>query len=73
MRLLQARRLLKKHARHHEEWRCGGALIQLPGRDPYPRFDRRMELYLDLPPRSVDVARVARLLRLFDRLARGKR
>lgn len=71
MKLAEARRLLKKHCRHSEEWRCGGAVIRLTGWDPsYPRFDRCLDVYLDLKPYAVDVAQIARLLNHLDTLGR---
>lgn len=72
MRSLHARRLLNRHCRHHEEWRCGRATINFTGKDPYPRFDRRMEIFLDQLPAEVDVKKIARLLRLLDRLGRKR-
>lgn len=70
IRGLAARRPLKKHCRHHEKWHCGPATIYFTGRDPNPRFDRRMEIYVNQPPGLVDVSKVSRLLRLLDRLGR---
>lgn len=72
MRSLQARRLLKKHCRHYEKWLCGQATIYLSGRDQEPRFDRRMEIFLNQPPEMVDVKKISRLLRFLDRLGRRR-
>jgi len=72
MRSLPARKLLNKHCRRHEEWRCGQAVIYFTGRDENPRFDRRMEIFLSQSPATVDIEKISRLLRFLDRLGRGK-
>ena len=72
MRALAARRLLRKHCRHTEEWRCGKATVSFTGKDENPAFDRRLHIYLGQAPTEVDVKKIARLLRFLDRLGRGK-
>ena len=68
MRLVEARKLLKKYCNHYEKWQCGQAEINATGRNENPRFDRRVEIYLDLKPYGVDIQKIASLLKLLDRL-----
>lgn len=70
MKLAEAKKLLKKHCRHHEEWHCGRADIYVTGRDENPRFDRRIEIYMDLKPYAVDINKISALLKLLDRLGK---
>lgn len=72
MRSIEARRILNRHCQLREEWRCGQVTIQFTGKDLYLRFDRRIYMYLDQAPESVDISKIERLLRLLDRLGRGK-
>ena len=72
MRALAARKLLRKHCRHTEEWRCGKAMVSFTDKDKNPAFDRRLHIYLGQAPTEVDVKKIARLLRFLDRLGRGK-
>jgi len=72
MRSLAARRLLSKHCRHTEEWRCGRATVNLTGKDENPAFDRRLNIYLNQTPAETDPKKIARLLRFLDRLGHGK-
>ena len=55
MRSLSACRLLNKHCRHHEEWHCGRVSIRFTGKDINPRFDRRIDIFLDQKPAEVEV------------------
>lgn len=73
MKSLPARKLLNKYCRHHEEWHCGQATIYFTGKDPSPRFDRRIEIFIDQSPATVDVKKISRLLRFLDRLGRKKK
>lgn len=68
MRSAEVRRILKRHCRHHEEWHCGPAMIHFTGRDREPRFDRRIEIFLNRTPEQVDIRKISRLLDLLDRL-----
>jgi len=70
MRLQELKKLLHKACRHHEEWHCGPAMIRVYGRDENPRFDRRMDVYLNLPPSSADVQKIAGLLALLDKTSK---
>lgn len=70
MRSAEARKLLRRHCRHHEEWHCGRASILFTSRDEESRFDRRMEIFLDLKPYAVDVKKISLLLKLLDRLGK---
>ena len=70
MKLAEARKLLKKYCHHYEEWSCGSAKIYTTGRDVNPRFDRRIEIVLDLKPYAVDIDKIASLLKLLDRLGK---
>lgn len=72
MRALTARRLLSRHCRHTEEWRCGRASLTLTGKDENPAFDRRLYIYLRQSPAEIDPRKIARLLRFLDLLGRGK-
>lgn len=72
MRSIEARRLLNRRCRSHEEWRCGQVTIQFTGKDSNLRFDRRIQIFLDQSPERVDVKKVSRLLQLLDRLGRKK-
>ncbi|PJA12551.1 MAG: hypothetical protein COX65_08435 [Elusimicrobia bacterium CG_4_10_14_0_2_um_filter_56_8] len=73
MRALAARRLLLKHCRHTEEWRCGKATVNFTGKDENLAFDRRLYIYLGQAPTEADVKKITRLLRLLDRLGHGKK
>lgn len=66
MRLADARKLFKKYCRHYEKLYCGRAEIYTTGRDANPRFDRRIEIYLDLKTCSVEIDKVTSLLKLLD-------
>lgn len=67
MKLAELKKLLKKNCRHWEEWQCGPAKIIVRGYSPAePRFDRKMELYLDIPPPSLRIQQIQSLLRLLD-------
>lgn len=68
MRLLEVQKLLKKHCRHYETWYCGQTEIHTTGRDKNLRFDRRLEIYLDLKPNTVDIQKIASFLKLLDKL-----
>ncbi|MBI4677425.1 MAG: hypothetical protein HY748_07570 [Elusimicrobia bacterium] len=70
MELIRARRILNKHCDHREEWHCGQVKIHLTGKDQDPRFDRRMEIFLDQRPEMVDAGKISRLLRFLARLGR---
>ena len=72
MRAIEARKLLNRHCQSHEEWRCGQVTIQFTGKDASPRFDRRIQIFLDQSPERVDIKKVSRLLQLLDRLGRRK-
>lgn len=66
MRLRQLKSLLNQKCQHWEEWRCGPAKIIVHGRDPSPRFDRKIEIYLDIPPETLQMRVVRNLLKLLD-------
>lgn len=68
MRSAEIRRILKKHCRHHEEWHCGPAMINFTSRAREPRFDRRIEIFLNRTPEQMDIRKISRLLDLLDRL-----
>ena len=68
MKTTEARALLGRHSRHHEEWTCGLAKIYFSGKDANPRFDRRMEIFLRLPPNEVSIEKLESLLSLLDKL-----
>jgi|GEM_PF-6686684 hypothetical protein len=70
MKLARARKILKKHCTLHEEWSCGLLKVFLTGRDQNPRFDRQLEIYLDLKPYSVDIDKISSLLKLLDKLGK---
>ena len=70
MRSAEARKLLMKYCRHYEKWYCGRAEIHTTKRDINPRFDRRIEIFLDLKPHTLEINKIARLLKLLDRLGR---
>jgi len=69
LRIRALRKLLNEYACHHEQWKCGSAKIFFGGKDENPSFDRRLEIYLNLPPSGVDAKKVAALLSLLDRLS----
>ena len=70
MKSSEARKLLKRYCCHYEKWYCGRAEIHFTGRDENPRFDRRMEIYLDLKPDAIDPKKISALLKLLDRLGK---
>lgn len=70
MKLSEAQKLLKRYCRHYEKWFCGPAEIYTTGRDTNPRFDRRLEIYLDLKPDAVNIQKIASLLKLLDQLGK---
>lgn len=72
MRSIEARRLLNKHCQPNEEWRCGPVTIRFTGKDNNPRFDRRIQIFIDQAPEGVDIKKISRLLQLLDRLGRKK-
>lgn len=49
-------------------WYCGQTEIHTTRRDKNPRFDRRLEIYLDLKPNTVDIQKIASFLKLLDKL-----
>lgn len=73
MRTIEARRLLNRHCQPNEEWRCGPVMIRLTGKDKNPRFDRRIQIFLDQSPERVDIRKISRLLQLLDRLGCKKK
>lgn len=72
MRSLPARKLLDKYCLHHEEWRCGQAVIYFTKKDSEPRFDRRIKISFSQSPAAVDVKKISRLLCFLDHLGHGK-
>jgi hypothetical protein len=68
VRTSEVRSLLNRYSRHYEEWTCGRAKIILSGKDENPRFDRRLEIFLRLSPREVDLKKLESLLSLLDEL-----
>lgn len=70
MKLKEARKIINQYCRHHEEWHCGSADIYVSGRDENPRFNRRVEIYLDLKPYRADIKKISRLLKLLDQLGK---
>lgn len=70
MRLIEAKTILKKHCHYHEEWHCGPATIYVSGRSENPRFDCRLEIFLDLKPNMVAIKKISALLNLLDHLGK---
>jgi hypothetical protein len=69
MRLARAKQIINKYS-HGGTWHCGRAEIHATGKDENPRFDRRIEVYLNLSKYSIDIKKIAALLNLLDRLGK---
>ena len=72
MKLAELKKVLNKKCHHWEEWHAGSARILLYGRDPSPRFDRKVEIFLDIPPHAVDLKKMQSFLALLDKLGHKK-
>jgi hypothetical protein len=66
MKLAKAKQIINKYS-HAETWHCGRAEIRVTGKNENPRFDRRVEIYLNLSKYAVDIKKIAALLKILDK------